>query len=222
MVSEAALARKQRFLEAKEELGGTIQDVTNHYEKLDWTIWFEEDGTIVSMSKEPNEDLSEKFEFATFTNDQAKILVDKNWNMYRIITDKKNTHVKYIQVRPVEIDRVATEDFYLYQVDNQNKRVYDLKLSMSKTTLTISAHANIIKEYEDIEISSAIRKGRKIIPFYITTKNDPSFMLHYVNLSLEELLENKQVVYDMPEDYTGASVFTLKLFDNYKFVEEKK
>lgn len=222
MVSEAALARKQRFLEAKEELGGTIQDVTNHYEKLDWTIWFEEDGTIVSMSKEPNEDLSEKFEFATFTNDQAKILVDKNWNMYRIVTDKKNTHVKYIQVRPVEIDRVATEDFYLYQVDNQNKRVYDLKLSMSKTTLTISAHANIIKEYEDIEISSAIRKGRKIIPFYITTKNDPSFMLHYVNLSLEELLENKQVVYDMPEDYTGASVFTLKLFDNYKFVEEKK
>lgn len=222
MVSEAALARKQRFLEAKEELGGTIQDVTKHYEKLDWTIWFEEDGTIVSMSKEPNEDLSEKFEFATFTNDQAKILVDKNWNMYRIVTDKKNTHVKYIQVRPVEIDRVATEDFYLYQVDNQNKRVYDLKLSMSKTTLTISAHANIIKEYEDIEISSAIRKGRKIIPFYITTKNDPSFMLHYVNLSLEELLENKQVVYDMPEDYTGASVFTLKLFDNYKFVEEKK
>ncbi len=222
MVSEAALARKQRFLEAKEELGGTIQDVTNHYEKLDWTIWVEEDRTSVSMSKEPNEDLSEKFEFATFTNDQAKILVDKNWNMYRIVTDKKNTHVKYIQVRPVEIDRVATEDFYLYQVDNQNKRVYDLKLSMSKTTLTISAHANIIKEYEDIEISSAIRKGRKIIPFYITTKNDPSFMLHYVNLSLEELLENKQVVYDMPEDYTGASVFTLKLFDNYKFVEEKK
>lgn len=222
MVSEAALARKQRFLEAKEELGGTIQDVTKHYEKLDWTIWFEEDGTIVSMSKEPNEDLSEKFEFATFTNDQAKILVDKNWNMYRIVTDKKNTHVKYIQVKPVEIDRIATEDFYLYQVDNQNKRVYDLKLSMSKTTLTISAHANIIKEYEDIEISSAIRKGRKIIPFYITTKNDPSFMLYYINLSLEELLENKQVVYDMPEDYTGASVFTLKLFDNYKFVEEKK
>mgnify|MGYP001292840882 FL=1 len=222
MVSEAALARKQRFLEAKKELGGTIQDVTKHYKNLDWTVWHEQDGTIVSMSKEPNEDLSEKFEVATFTNDQAKILVDKNWNMYRIVTDKKNTHVKYIQVKPVEIDRVATEDFYLYQVDNQNKRVYDIKISMSKTKLTISAHANIIKEYDDIEISSAIRKGRKIIPFYITTKNDPSFMLHYVNLSLEELLENKQVVYDMPEDYTGASVFTLKLFDNYKFVEEKK
>ena len=133
MVSEAALARKQRFLEAKEELGGTIQDVTNHYEKLDWTIWFEEDGTIVSMSKEPNKDLSEKFEFATFTNDQAKILVDKNWNMYRIVTDKKNTHVKYIQVKPVEIDRVATEDFYLYQVDNQSKRVY----AVSYTHLTL-------------------------------------------------------------------------------------
>ena len=47
-------------------------------------------------------------------------------------------------------------------------------------------------------------------------------MLHYVNLSLEELLQNKKVVLDMPEDFTDASVFTIKLFDNYKFVKEKK
>lgn len=222
MVSEAALARKQRFLETKQEHGGSIKDVTKHFEDLDWTLWHEEDGTIVSMSKEPNEELSKNYEVATFSNEQIAILRNKNTNMYRIDTDPKNKHVKYIQVRPVEVEKVSTEDFYLYQVDNQSKRVYDIKLSMSKTTLTITAHANIIKEYDDVEISSAIRKGRKIIPFYITTKNDPSFMLHYINLSMEELLENKQVVYDMPEDYRGASVFTLKLFDNYKFVEEKK
>jgi hypothetical protein len=222
VVSEAALARKQRFLETKQEHGGSIKDVTKHFEDLDWTLWHEEDGTIVSMSKEPNEELSKNYEVATFSNEQIAILRNKNTNMYRIDTDPKNKHVKYIQVRPVEVEKVSTEDFYLYQVDNQSKRVYDIKLSMSKTTLTITAHANIIKEYDDVEISSAIRKGRKIIPFYITTKNDPSFMLHYINLSMEELLENKQVVYDMPEDYRGASVFTLKLFDNYKFVEEKK
>jgi len=222
VVSEAALARKQRFLETKQEHGGSIKDVTKHFEDLDWTLWHEEDGTIVSMSKEPNEDLSSNYEVATFSNEQIAILQNKNTNMYRIDTDPKNKHVKYIQVRPVEVEKVSTEDFYLYQVDNQSKRVYDIKLSMSKTTLTITAHANIIKEYDDVEISNAIRKGRKIIPFYITTKNDPSFMLHYINLSMEELLENKQVVYDMPEDYRGASVFTLKLFDNYKFVEEKK
>ena len=54
-----------------------------------------------------------------------------------------------------------------------------------------------------------------------TTKNQTQTQYNFNN-AWEELLENKQVVYDMPEDYTGASVFTLKLFDNYKFVEEKK
>ena len=33
--------------------------------------WFEEDGTIVAMSKEDNEDLNNKYEHATFTNEQA-------------------------------------------------------------------------------------------------------------------------------------------------------
>ena len=222
MVSEAALARKQRFLEAKQELGGTIQDVTKHFESLDWTLWHEEDGTIVSMSKEPNEDLDSNYEVATFSNEQIAILENKNTNMYRIVTDPKNKHVKYIQVRPVEVERIATEDFYLYQVDKPNKkRNYDIKITLSKTTLTISAHANLIKQYDDVDLSSAIIKGRKIIPFYITSKNDPSFMLHHINLSLENLLINKEVVFELPEDYTGASVFTLKLFDNYKFVAGK-
>ena len=45
-------------------------------------------------------------------------------------------------------------------------------------------------------------------------------MLHYVN-SLEQLLNDKKVVLDMSEDYRGASVFTIKLFDNYKFEEKK-
>lgn len=222
MVSEQALARKQRFMDLKKEHGGDVNGVTKHYESLDWNVWFEEDGTIVSMSKEPNNGLSEKYESAKFSNDQVAILKDKNWNLYRIVTDKVNKHVKYIQVRPVEIDRVSTDDFFLYQVDKHSKRVYDIKLSLGKSTLTITAHANLLKQYEDVNISDAIIKGRKILPFYITTKNDPSFMLRTVNISLEDLLQNKKIVLNMPEDFRGSSVFTLKLFDNYNFIEEKK
>lgn len=222
LVSEAALARKKRFMEAKEEHGGNVDGLIKHIESLDWNLWHEEDGTIVSISKESNEQLSSTYELAKFSNEQIAILENKNWNLYRIVTDPKNKHVKFIQVRPVEVDRVSTEDFFLFQVDKEDSRTYDIKISMNKTAMTITAHANLIKQYDEIEISSAIIKGRKILPFYITTKNDPSFMLHYVNLSLEELLQNKKVVLDMPEDFTDASVFTIKLFDNYKFVKEKK
>ena len=217
MVSEAALARKQRFLDLKKEHGGNIDGVTKHFDTLDWNVWYEEDGTIVSMSKEENQDLSSKYELATFTNDQVDILQDKNWNLYRILVDKNNKHVKYIQVRPVEIDRVTTEDFFLFQVDNQTNRTYDIRVTLSKTQLKFEAHKNLLSNYEDIELSNAVIKGRKIIPFYITTKNDPSFLMKSVNISLEQLLADKKLVVKLEEDYRTCSVFTLKLFDNYNF-----
>ena len=37
LVSEAALARKQRFLDLKKEHGGTAEDVTKHFKNLEWT-----------------------------------------------------------------------------------------------------------------------------------------------------------------------------------------
>ena len=222
MVSEQALARKQRFMDLKKEHGGNVDGITKHFDSLDWNLWHEEDGTIVSMSKEPSDDLDSKFEKARFSNEQIDILKDKNWNLYRVITDKVNKHVKYIQVRPVEVERISSDDFFLFQIDKHTKRVYDIKLSLGKSKLTISAHANMLKQYEEVNISDAIIKGRKVLPFYITTKNDPSFMLQSINVSLEELIQHKKVVVDMCDDFRGCSVFTLKLFDNYSFIEEKK
>lgn len=222
MVSESALARKQRFIDLKKEHGGDVDGIKQYYENLDWNLWHEEDGTIVSMSKEPNEELSSKFDVARFSNEQIAILTDKNWNLYKIIVDKHNKHVKYIQVRPVEIDKVSSEEFFLYQIDNHTNRVYDVKIVLSPDKFSVVAHANLIKQYNDIDLSNAIINGRKVLPFYITTKNDPSFLLQTINISLEDLIRDKMVTVDLSENLIGSSVFTLKLFDKYSFVEEIK
>ncbi len=121
MVSEAALARKKRFVDAKAEHGGDIAGLTKHIESLDWNVWHEIDGTIISMSKEWNEDLANRYETAKFNNEQISILEDKNWNLYRIRTDKHNTHVKFIEVRPVVIDKFSTDNDFLFQIDNNSK-----------------------------------------------------------------------------------------------------
>ena len=81
MVSEAALARKKRFTDAKAEHGGDVAGLQKHIESLDWNLWHEEDGTIISLSKEWNEQLAEKYETAKFSNEQVNILIDKNWNL---------------------------------------------------------------------------------------------------------------------------------------------
>ena len=222
MVSEAALARKQRFMDLKKEHGGNVAGIKEHYDSLDWFLWHEEDGTIVSMSKEDNPSLNEKFEKAKFSNEQIEILKDKNWNLYRIVVDKLNKHVKYIQVKPVEVEKILTDDFFLFQVDTHSSRNFDIKLSLSSTELTVSAHSNTIEQYKDIAPGDAVINGRKILPFYITSKNDPSFMFATVNVNLEDLIKNKKVVCKLPSNFKGCSVFTLKLFEKYNFVEEKK
>jgi len=222
LVSDAALARKQAFMALKKEHGGSAAGIQEHIKNLDWHLWHEQDGTIISISKEPNVALSANFEKATFTNDQISILHDKNWNLYRIRTDKYNKHVKFIEVRPVEIDKINTDNFFLYQVDKNSKKVYDIKISLSSKALTVTAHADLIKQYADVAPIDAVISGRKTVPLYITSKDDPSFMFHSISISLLEILNNKKVVKTTPGDFRGCSIFTLKLFDNYNFVEEKK
>jgi hypothetical protein len=222
LVSEAALARKKKFMQAKEEHGGDIAGLTKHLESLDWNLWHEEDGTIISMSKEWNEQLADKYETAKFNNEQVAILIDKNWNLYRIRTDKYNKHVKFIEVRPVIIDKISTENDFLFQVDKNSKATYDIKISLSSKAFTVTAHKDFLKKYEEIDIADAVISGRKTIPFYITSKNDPSFMFHTITISLYDILNSTKIVKETNTDFRGCSIFTLKLFDNYNYAEEKK
>jgi hypothetical protein len=221
LVSEAALARKKRFMEAKEEHGGDVAGLTKHIESLDWNLWHEEDGTIISMSKEWNEKLADKYETAKFNNEQVSILQDKNWNLYRIRTDKHNKHVKFIEVRPVVIDKISTEDDFLFQVDNNSKSAYDIKIVLSSKDITVTPHLNLLEKYAEIAIEDAVINGRKVFPLYITSKNDPSFMFHTINISLYDILNSKKVIKETPTDFRGCSIFTQKLFDNYKYEEKK-
>jgi hypothetical protein len=174
------------------------------------------------MSKEWNEQLADKYETAKFNNEQVSILQDKNWNLYRIRTDKHNKHVKFIEVRPVIIDKINTENDFLFQVDKNSKAKYDIKISLSSKALTVTAHKEFIEKYEEIDIDDAVISGRKQVTFYLTSKNDPSFMFHTITISLYDILNSTTVVKETPSDFRGCSLFTLKLFDNYNFVEEKK
>jgi|TARA_R110002074_G_scaffold255262_1_gene427739 hypothetical protein len=222
LVSEAALARKKRFTDAKAEHGGDVAGLQKHIESLDWNLWHEEDGTIISLSKEWNEQLAEKYETAKFSNEQVNILIDKNWNLYRIRTDKHNKHVKFIEVRPVVIDKISTENDFLFQVDKNSKAKYDIKLSLSSKALTVTAHKDFLEKYAEIDIADAVINGRKQVTFYLTSKNDPSFMFHTITISLYDILNSSKVVKETETDFRGCSIFTLKLFDNYNYAEEKK
>ena len=146
------------------------------------------------MSKEWNEELADQCETAKFDNEQAAILVDKNWNLYRIRTDKHNKHVKFIEVRPVIIDKISTENDFLFQLDKNSKTTYDIKISLSSKALTVTAHKAFLEKYEEIKSEDAVINGRKQFALYLTSKNDPSFMFHTVTISLYDILNSTKVV----------------------------
>lgn len=221
MVSDAALARKQRFLELKEK-HGDINSIQKYQASLPWQIWYNTNGDIVSISKEENAEFDNVYQKASFSNEQVKILLDKNLNLYRIATDEFNSTVKYIEAKPIESTKVISDDHFLYQVDTLTTRNYDIKVIVSRGHLIIEPHKNLLNKYKDIDKNNAVIKGRKIMPFYITTKNDPSFLLQSIQVSLTSLLTDKKVVIPLELEDDNFSVFTLKLFDSYHFNKEKK
>jgi hypothetical protein len=121
----------------------------------------------------------------------------------------------------VVIDKISTEDDFLFQVDNNSKSAYDIKIVLSSKDITITPHLNLLEKYAEIAIEDAVINGRKVFPLYITSKNDPSFMFHTINISLYDILNSKKVIKETPTDFRGCSIFTQKLFDNYKYEEKK-
>ena len=51
-ISPEALARKKRFLEAKEAAGGTAADLMKANKNKDYTVYFDDAGEIVCFTKE--------------------------------------------------------------------------------------------------------------------------------------------------------------------------
>ena len=78
----------------------------------------------------------------------------------------------------------------------------------------------MLKNYSNV--SDAVIKGRKTMIFYITAKNDPSFLFQTVTIPLDTLLQKQKFEFDIDSDIDHYSIFTLKLFDNYNFIKDKK
>ena len=57
--------------------------------------------------------------------------------------------------------------------------------------------------------------NKMIFLFYFTSLRDPHFLVHNINVSLEDLLTKVKVETKVPPKMNQCSVYTLKLFDKY-------
>lgn len=220
MVSPNALARKQRFLSLKEE-HSDIQGVQDYIKSLKWNIWYDDAGTIISASKTANVDLDNKYNKAEFTDEQVEIVKtvnnsssSMNWGGYKVTVDKFDSSVKYLEVKTIEKSNIS-ENIYLVLVQEKKTSQYNLKIKINKNRLMVSLHKNLIEQYNRVGIENAVIKGRTLIPFYFTSKNDPSFLIYKTSVKLRELISSPVHTIEIPKNLELCSIYTTNLFETY-------
>ena len=214
MVSKEAEERRLRFLAAKEAAGGSFASLMKQELSKKPKVYFLEDGTIVSVSKEDLATIPSSWLCREFDDDQLSILEDKNWNLFYIKKDPLVDNLYSIEARPLESTVISAENNSLILIETSNSKSYSCKCEISKNTFTVELSEETKDQYADIEPVNATANGFKVLKFYFTAPNDPHIMIHSEYIALRSLLENK-VTITTPFDLTQTSLYTVKAFDKY-------
>lgn len=208
--------RRLRFIQSKKLAGGDVYQLQKQLEKAEYTVWWDNSGEIRCITSEPESVALaslEECKSQVFSKDQVDIVLKSNWNLYRVSTDPKVDTIHYIELKPVESVFVSQEDEFLSEVTDGKGG--DITISVKGKKFTVKSSKKVRDSYADVDLSTATAKGSRLLKFYFTSINDPSFMVYNVNITLPELLEKKSVTKTLPYDLSQSSVFTIKLFDKY-------
>ncbi len=214
-VSEAEKRRK-RFIKSKKE-HGDVYKMHKNLQKQQYTLWWDDEGEIKVITPEPKSISKSKvkgFKTGIFEKEQVEILLNSNSDQYRVETDPNVETVHYIRVKPVESSFVKQEDDTLSLIE-KGVKTPQVKISCKEKIFTVTATPSLLKQYKGTDFSTATAKGSKVMKFYFTSINDPSYMIHTTNIVLPELLENKTVERILPYDLSQCSIYTIKIFDKY-------
>jgi len=211
MVSKEAEERRLRFQAAKEAAGGLAGLIKQELSKKP-KVYFLDDGTIVSLSKE-DIDLKDGWQVREFDNEQVSILENNNWSLFYVKKDQLVDNLYSIESRPLESAVVSAENNSLLLIELGSKN-YDCMCKLTSADFTVSLSKKMLEKYVNIDLATATVNGQKVLKFYFTAPNDPHIMIHSEYISLKSLLE-KPVTIKTTSDLTQTSIYTVKAFDKY-------
>ncbi len=213
MVSEAE-ERRLKFLEAKKAAGGSARDLMKQVEARPYTVYFDDAGSILCVTKEdvtPEPTWTNSHEF---TWEQVRILEGKNTNLFYIKKDQFVDNLYSIESRPTEKIHVSADNDFLYLIP-ENVSNADITCCLSNIEFTVTLSEKILEKYSKIDKSQIAINGKKILKFFLTAKNDPHFMFTTISVALPNLVEKKTISFSLPSDYSQCSIYTSKVFDKY-------
>jgi len=216
----SAEERKKRFLEAKKQAGGKVDELIVQEKARPYKLFFKDSGEITCITKEVDSLTAEKlstWKSWDFPSEKILEVLEHGYNKFRVVADDHGGY--HIELRPISVPEFAVDDNFVSEITAQDEDA-DIVCEITKTYLRISISDEIKQEYKDVFPISATRKGIRVLKFFITEPHDPHIVYYYKTVLLGELLVNDVLELELGHDFRNYSLFTKKLFDTYKRIDK--
>ena len=214
MALSEAEKRRRRFLKEKKDAGGDIQSLQAKVFNRDFNVNFDKEGNILGYSQEKLTKKRGTF-LQVFKREQVEILKGKNTDLFIVKQDPIEPSVFSIERKPIESIYVRTEKEFVSLIDISKSKTYNIKTSFDKSKFFVEMHKTTKKKFKNVEPSEATIEGTNMLKFYFSSVNDPHFLIHTINVKLQDLIEKDKVEIKVPPRLYQCSIYTLKLFDKY-------
>lgn len=210
IVSEQAQERKKRFRENKQQNGLTDKNITL---SKTTNIYFDDQGEIVCVTKDPEFPIDETWNTHEFTSQEMTALKNRSFSEFLVV---KNDSGYQIKPRKSYQERSLSQEIKFQEVTiapTWDTDLTELEMTMSKDQLTLQITPKGLEYLEKYKDSNYQIKNQKVLSVYITLKKNPHYLIHDLKVPLTDFLSGELVVVELDQDYTAYSIYTKPLFD---------
>jgi hypothetical protein len=192
----------ERLAQLKTE-HGSLNQVLEKTSEYTYLVYDEYGDISYKSTEEPTFDLQDN-KVAKLKTVDCKIIDEKGKGIGQFIIDEDEHEVCHIKLKTYDVSKINSSKDFLTEVTSSTANVWDIKLKLYKSNLTITKNSKI-KE-----------KVNNNLNFYITEYKDPHFVLEKFFIEGNKLQDEGTV--KLPhtlKDITNVSIYTSKIYDKY-------
>ncbi len=192
----------ERLAQLKTE-HGSLNQVLEKTSEYTYLVYDEYGDISYKSTEEPMFELQDK-KVAKLKTVDCKIIDEKGKGIGQFIIDEDEHEVCHIKLKTYDVSKINSSKDFLTEVTSSTANVWDIKLKLYKSNLTITKNSKI-KE-----------KVNNNLKFYITEYKDPHFVLEKFFIEGNKLQDEGTV--KLPhtlKDIANVSIYTSKIYDKY-------
>lgn len=177
-------------------------------------VYFDEKGNIQSLENRVDETSTYHYAYFLFSDIQGFVDGTKRFIDYKVVYHK-DTLDHSIELAGKKKYATTNNLNILYKVKKEHDP--EVVISIKENSISFVATKKLSDFFVEDDTDTVIL-GMKNHPFYITLKDEPSFLLETLNVPFSKLLTGKEYTINYEHKY-DISIYTKSIFDKYSLGE---